>query len=131
MGAEANMNTAKNMTAKRRANGVSSIIVCLGHACSRCGGWVNTGLFNFGVAHSEDIYRNKISCAYCGSYMYCICKLPTGLGSHYLNEGFSHHRQYSCTIMIFFLEILRRSQFWSKITPLRRSCRREACTCTH
>jgi len=60
------------------------------------------------------IYRNKISCAYWLLSVNCL------LGSHYLNEGVSHHRQIS-SLLNRILAPFTCHQENSSITTLRAS----------
>ena len=60
------------------------------------------------------VYRNKISCAYWLLSVNCL------LGSHYLNEGVSHHRQIS-SLLNRILAPFTCHQENSSITTLRAS----------
>ena len=60
------------------------------------------------------LYRNKISCAYWLLSVNCL------LGSHYLNEGVSHHRQIS-SLLNRILAPFTCHQENSSITTLRAS----------
>ena len=62
----------------------------------------------------RSIYRNKISCAYWLLSVNCL------LGSHYLNEGVSHHRQIS-SLLNRILAPFTCHQENSSITTLRAS----------